>query len=257
MNIIIAGYGFVGKAVANAIKAHHNLHIVDPQYSTAEVQHFPRSEGIIICVDTPSKSNGECDDSKIRNVIEQTPIYLPILIKSTVLPDQLVQIEKDFPKHNICYSPEFLRDATANKDFLEQKYMVIGGEDPESFWQVLFQKALPNCKLIFKCTNTEASTIKYTANAFLSTKVAFFNQIYDLCEANGSNYDLVRQILTHDIRIGNSHTLVPGIDGRRGFGGKCFPKDTKAFRKYAYGLNKPITILDSAMDYNETVRKDY
>ena len=97
--------------------------------------------------------------------------------------------------------------------------------------------------------------IKYTANTFLATKVAFFNQIYELCQLNGADYNVVRQILTHDPRIGNSHTVVPGPDGERGFGGHCFPKDTKAFRKYAYGLNKPVTILDQAIDYNETVRK--
>jgi len=97
--------------------------------------------------------------------------------------------------------------------------------------------------------------IKYTANTFLATKVAFFNQIYDLCQQNGADYTVIRQILSHDLRIGNSHTVVPGPDGERGFGGHCFPKDTKAFRKYAYGLNTPVTILDQAIDYNKTVRK--
>jgi UDP-glucose 6-dehydrogenase len=60
----------------------------------------------------------------------------------------------------------------------------------------------------------------------------------------------------HDRRIGAGHTLVPGPDGLPGWGGECLPKDTKAFRKYAIGLNKPITVLDSAMEYNKTVRKD-
>ena len=255
MNIIIAGYGFVGKAVANALKPHHNLHIVDPQYSSAEIQHFLRSEGVIICVGTPSTITGDCDDSQIREVIKQVPIYMPILIKSTVLPDTLAKIEEDFPDHSICYSPEFLRARSANNDFINQKYIVIGGEDPDHFWQMLFQQALPNCKLVFTCTNTEASTIKYATNCFLSVKVAFFNQIYDMCKANGSEFDIVRQILTHDHRVGSSHTMVPGPDMERGFGGACFPKDTNAFVNYADRLNKSATIVDSAIKYNKKIRK--
>jgi UDPglucose 6-dehydrogenase len=97
---------------------------------------------------------------------------------------------------------------------------------------------------------------KYTVNSFLSTKVSFFNQIYDMCKINGADFDRVRQMVGHDKRIGAGHTLVPGPDGLQGWGGACFPKDTKAFREYAIGLNKPITVLDSAMDYNKTVRKD-
>jgi UDPglucose 6-dehydrogenase len=256
MRIIIAGYGFVGKAVSNSLSTKNKLHIVDPKYSTAEIEHSPYAEGIIICVGTPSTSYGGCDDSQIRNVMDKVPVHLPVLIKSTVLPDQLRTLLHDYPNHSICYSPEFLRAATASEDFANQTYMVIGGDDPEDFWKTLFQESLPNCRLIFNTSIIEASMIKYTTNCFLATKVAFFNQIYDLCQLNGADYSLVRQILTHDDRIGNSHMLVPGPDMNRGFGGACFPKDTKAFRKYAYGLNKPVTILDSAMDYNETVRKN-
>ena len=86
-------------------------------------------------------------------------------------------------------------------------------------------------------------------------KVAFFNNIYDLCQVNGADYDVVRQILTHDTRIGTSHTLVPGVDGERGFGGHCFPKDTNALINYAAGLNTPLEILETAVKYNKKVRK--
>ena len=133
--------------------------------------------------------------------------------------------------------------------------MVIGGDDPEGFWQTLFKQSLPNCNLFFTCTHAEASMVKYTTNCWLSTKVSFFNQLYDLCQANGTNYNLIRQILTHDKRIGDSHMLVPGPDGSRGFGGACFPKDTSAFSQYAKDLNKPLTVLESAVEYNKTVRQ--
>jgi UDPglucose 6-dehydrogenase len=253
MEIIIAGYGFVGKAIHNALKS-QIVHVVDPQVNDSEIAHYPMADGIIICVGTPSDMHGGCDDSQIRDVVSKTPIHIPILIKSTVLPDQLLELEKDFPEHSICYSPEFLRASTANQDFLNQKYMIIGGEDPECFWQDLFASELTNCKLFFNCSTTEASMIKYSANSFLAIKTSFFNQIYDMCEQNGADFGVVRQLLSHDSRIGNGHTLVPGPDGRRGWGGHCLPKDTTAFIKYSYDLNTPITVLKESVEYNNKIR---
>jgi UDPglucose 6-dehydrogenase len=110
--------------------------------------------------------------------------------------------------------------------------------------------------LYFHCTPTEACTVKYAINSFLATKVTFFNQLLDICDANGSDFSIVRQIITHDTRIGNSHTLVPGINGERGFGGHCFPKDTEAFIRYARTtLDTPFDLLESAVEYNKKVRK--
>jgi UDPglucose 6-dehydrogenase len=77
-----------------------------------------------------------------------------------------------------------------------------------------------------------------------------------MCEQNGADYDVVRQIVAHDNRIGNSHTLVPGVDGERGFGGACFPKDTNALVKYAHDLNISLGIMESAVLYNNTIRQN-
>jgi len=255
MKIIIVGYGFVGKAVANALKTKHEIVIQDPKYTDYKLIDHPDADGVIVCVDTPARNNGQCDDSNVRSVMAEIPLFLPVLIKSTMTPDLFIDLEHKFPEHSICHSPEFLRAVTANQDFLNQTYMVIGGGDPECFWQELFSSVLPKCKLFFNCSITEAATIKYASNSFLATKVSFFNQINDICEKNGSNYSTVRQILTHDPRIGTSHTMVPGSDSERGFGGHCFPKDTKAFSNYANGLNTPITVLDQAIEYNKTIRK--
>jgi UDPglucose 6-dehydrogenase len=98
--------------------------------------------------------------------------------------------------------------------------------------------------------------VKYSINSFLASKVAFFNQIFDLCDKNGADYSIVRQIMLHDTRIGNSHSLVPGIDGERGFGGHCFPKDTQAFLHYANQLETPLSILDKVVEYNNKIRKN-
>lgn len=252
--IIIAGYGFVGKAITRALKHQVIIDIVDPQYTNHSVDDFPDAEGIIICVGTPTLDDGTCDISQIRAVLDTVPERMPVLIKSTALPNQFEQLVADYPMHDICYSPEFLRASTAYEDFISQKYMIVGGSYSHK-WYDLFKPVLPQCERHIFCTISEAATIKYSVNTFLATKVAFFNQIHDICEANGSNFELVRSLVSLDTRIGESHTHVPGPDGHRGFGGMCFPKDTKSFVKYSTDLNTPITIVDAAIEYNKIVQK--
>lgn len=254
MKIIIAGYGFVGKAVANSIKDHYELHIVDPQYTTAEIEHCPDADGIIICVGTPMNALGDCDVSQIRSVLDKTPVEIPVLIKSTVRPDYLNKLVADYPHHNISYSPEFLRAATANEDFANQEFMIIGGNGKE-LWINLFQQVLPKCKSIYTCSLAEASLAKYTINCFLSVKVSFFNQLFDICQAAHIDYETVKTLVSQDDRIGSSHMQVPGTDGIRGFGGACFPKDTNAFMHYADSLQISHTLVESAIKYNKKLRK--
>lgn len=256
MKIIVAGYGFVGKAVANALQDKHEVVIHDPQYTDFKIIDHHDADGIIICVPTPTTEYGVCDASIISDILDNVPIFMPVLIKSTVTPG-IVQGFKDiYQDHSICYSPEFLRANTANKDFLNQKHILIGGEDPEYFWQELFQSVLPNCKMVLKCTDEEACLVKYASNSFLALKTSFFNQIYDICEKTGMSFDIVRHILAQDQRIGSDHTMVPGPDGERGWGGHCFPKDTKAFIKWTKTVGASSSLVESAVEYNEKVRKN-
>jgi nucleotide sugar dehydrogenase len=255
MKIIIAGYGFVGKAVHNALKDKHELVIVDPSYTTDKIQNHHDADGLIVCVNTPTGEHGIIAEN-IANVLDQTPLFMPVLIKSTATPGVADVFAEIYSNHSIVYSPEFLRAKTANQDFINQKYIVLGGEDPECFWQELFQTTLPNCNLFFNCTAQEACLIKYSANSFLALKTSFFNQIYDVCQKTGMEFDIVRQILSQDSRIGSGHTLVPGPDGERGFGGHCFPKDTEAFVHWTNTIEAPVTLVESAIKYNNKVRKN-
>lgn len=257
MKILIVGYGFVGKAVFNAIKTSHNAVIIDPQYTTTEIQHHPDADGIIICVPTPSLADGSCDSSAVASVLDQVLFdNTKILIKSTVTPAVTESFNSLYPDKLITYSPEFLRAKTANQDFLDQTHMILGGVDPDGFWQEVFTPVLPKCKMYFHCSPTEAALVKYARNAYLATKVAFFNELYDLSAAAYADFDVVRQLTTQDSRIGNSHTMVPGLDGERGFGGACFPKDTAALLQFANGVGVKLNILDSAVEYNKTARKN-
>jgi UDPglucose 6-dehydrogenase len=256
MKIIIAGYGFVGKAVAAALKPTHEIVIVDPQYAINEIKFHHDADGIIICVNTPTSDSGVIDAGNVANVLDDVPVFMPVLIKSTVTPAIVDGFDEIYPELAITYSPEFLRARSANDDFLNQRYVVLGGEDPECFWQELFQTTLPNCKIVLNCTAKEACMVKYTINSFLALKTSYFNQIADICDNNGLDYDIVRHIVSNDTRIGASHTMVPGPDGERGWGGACFPKDTEAFIQWANTIGHPVTLLEEAVNYNRRIRKN-
>jgi nucleotide sugar dehydrogenase len=256
MKIIIAGYGYVGKAVTEALKHKNELVIVDPKYSNETINEHFDADGLIICVPTPTTEDGICDSRIIADILDNVPIYMPVLIKSTVTPAIATGFSELYDQHSIVYSPEFLRARSANQDFLNQKYIILGGEDPECFWQDLFQESLPNCKMVFNCSAEEACLVKYASNSFLALKTSYFNQIYDVCQQTGMDFDVVRQLLSQDTRITNDHTMVPGPDGERGWGGHCFPKDTQALIKWTTTIGSPMTLVESAIQYNNKVRKN-
>ena len=256
MKIIVAGNGFVGSAVIAAIEKIAEVIIVDPRFNDNKVSDHSDADGIIVCVGTPEEEDGSCDITQIVSVLNYTPVGMPVLIKSTVPPNYLDMIVKRYVNNDICYSPEFLRAAYAKADFINQSYIILGGEDPGRLWEHLFEQSLPLYQGTIHTTLVEASMIKYATNTFLATKVSYFNQIYEMCQANGANYNLVSAVIACDPRIGTSHLMVPGPDGARGFGGACFPKDTSALLHYSKDININMSILDAAVSYNSTLRTE-
>ena len=98
--------------------------------------------------------------------------------------------------------------------------------------------------------NKEAEMIKMFKNCILATKVSFCNEIYKFCEKNNINYEIVRNLATNDSRINNSHTNVPGHDGKFGYGGTCFPKDISSLRHEMKIANIESPILDAVIHRN-------
>tara|TARA_B100001769_G_C21875099_1_gene473429 strand:- start:287 stop:763 length:477 start_codon:yes stop_codon:yes gene_type:complete len=155
-----------------------------------------------------------------------------------------------FPDRDITFSPEFLRNNTAEQDLLNTKDFMFGGGNI-NFWQSVFVNVLGNISIGI-ADPRELILVKYFRNSFLANKVAFFNQVYDLCEATGINYDAVATGIGADKRIGTSHTEVTK---ERGFGGHCFPKDIQAIIYTAKQNGVDLTLLKEALEYNKKVRK--
>ena len=119
----------------------------------------------------------------------------------------------------------------------------------------MFRRAFPTIPIVKTGTKT-AEMIKYFTNCFLATKVTFANEMYDICQETGIDFDKVTEYALYDSRIGKSHLTVPGPDGDRGFGGHCFPKDIKAIIFFAEELGVTPSLLKRVVDNNDKIRSN-
>lgn len=252
----VVGHGFVGQAVENAFRKDFcEVLIADPKYDTC-VDDVTECGVVFVCVPTPMGDDGEVDASIVVDVVEELLIYsdCTIVIKSTVTPMHLEQFASN---SRVIYNPEFLTEANAKDDFINAKFHVLGGDLTKCMELEYLYKVFSHCSIdakFFIMSMIEASFVKYGINTFLATKVTFFNQLKDECDKWNANFDTVRGAIGGDRRIGRSHTQVPGPDGKRGFGGACFPKDTAALLHHsAYDMS----ILESVLTINKSYRKVY
>lgn len=249
MNILICGYGFVGKAHALALSCGDNeVHVYDPAYDIYK-ERLMNPDAVVVCVSTPPLPSGKCNINNVYDAIANVEDDdVPILIKSTISLEGWRFLLKEFPNKKITFSPEFLRAAFAYQDFKNQEVVYLGGGD-NIFWASLFSL---NLGVKVECVNPEELILaKYMRNSFLALKVAFFNQVYDLCEAAEVDFNQVRKLTTVDPRIGNSHSY---MNLERGFGGHCFPKDTSALVYTADEFDYDFSILREAIEYNNKLR---
>jgi UDPglucose 6-dehydrogenase len=243
MKIGIAGYGFVGKAHAAVLKDKHDIVVNDPALGFEA--DFADVDAVIVCVSTPPRQDGSCHMDNVYEVVEAAP-DVPILIKSTISVEGWKMLVDTFPNRMLNFSPEFLRAASAVEDLQNMDLMLIGGTSC-TFWGKLFGVSIEIAE------PEELILAKYARNSFLALKVAFFNQMYDLCDKLDIEYSAVAHYTTMDTRIGDSHSF---ISKERGFGGHCFPKDVSALIRTAQRDNVELSILKEALEYNKRIRKD-
>ena len=255
IKIGIIGYGFVGQAIDYAFtSAAVEKFYVDPKLGTTmeDLIKF-EPQYTFVCVPTPMKDDGTVEDGLVRDAVEDLINHTNsvVIIKSTITPDSVSSMEQD----RVVYNPEFLTEKNAKADLVMADYHIIGGD----FWlcervaDIYRQYSMCMTNDFYFMSATDASFVKYASNSFLAMKVTFFNQLHDSVTKFGSNWSLVSSALARDKRIGRSHTVVPGYDGKRGYGGACFPKDTLAFIKF----DEDLTLLEKCVIINNDYRKQY
>ena len=259
----IVGHGFVGKATDWGFNKRVDKFIVDPLLDTniKDLKEFD-PEIVFVCVPTPMSDDGSQDSSIIENVLQELVLNCPNaikVVKSTVLPSLLDELEKLDSK--LVYNPEFLREKHANTDFVNSEMIIFGGNrnicTQVSNAYLKHSRCRTN-EYIFTDLKT-ASFIKYSINTFLASKVIFFNELHSVYEKLDvkDSWESVVNIISKDSRIGASHMNVPGHDGRKGFGGACFPKDSLALIKFADCMNVNLNSLITTVKTNNKIRLKY
>lgn len=259
----IVGHGFVGKATDFGFNKNITKLIIDPKYNNSirDLVVF-KPEIIFVCVPTPMLSNGFQDSSIVTEVISEITDLIPetlIVIKSTITPNVIEKLKN--LSSNIVYNPEFLREKHANYDFENTKILILGGEKEDCKKVASIYKNHSICKSnkFHFVDVVTASLVKYSINTFLATKVVYFNELFNLYSKLNVNdsWQQVIELISSDERIGKSHMNVPGHDGKKGFGGACFPKDSTALLKYAENLQVDLDVLKSAIKVNNKIRSAY
>jgi UDPglucose 6-dehydrogenase len=216
---------------------------------------YTQAEIIFITVGTPEKEDGTADLHYIENVCLSIAEHIEndviICTKSTVPVGTNEKIKQIINGNKLPYihidvisNPEFLREGSAIFDFYHGDRIVIGADNPEAV-KVMEQLYLPLGIPLIKTDIKSAEMIKYASNAFLATKISFINEIAALCEKVGANIDEVSYGIGQDKRIG-PHFLQAGI----GYGGSCFPKDTKALAKLAGNVQHSFELLNAVIEVN-------
>ena len=220
---------------------------------TKDLQHVSNFQGefFFVCVPTPQDSSGAANLSFVLSVARDLESIAPpnsvVILKSTVPVGSGLRVTAALnrPDVHVASNPEFLREGTALQDFFQPDRIVAGAKDEAVSGRILHLYNSINAKKI-ATTIESAELVKYSANAYLAMRLSFVNDIAALCEKIGANVDDVMQGLGSDSRIGPSF-LSPGP----GWGGSCFPKDTRALISVASDFGIDLPLIDAALESNE------
>lgn len=223
-------------------------------FTTSYKKAISKAEVIVIAVGTPSALDGQADLKYVFATSESLARYIKpkviVAIKSTVPPgtlDKVTNIIKAKTKVSFYTAslPEFLKEGSAVQDTLHPDRVVIGATHQQAFSR-LEELHAPLKAPIVKISPESAQMSKYSANAFLATRITFINQIADLCERNGADVQEVVEAIGYDKRIGQ-HYWYPGF----GYGGSCFPKDVSELAAYSRAVGETDNLFNKVHSLNQ------
>ncbi len=228
------------------------------RFTTDYDEAIAHAQVVFLCLPTPATEDGSADTrfvlDAVRKIASRLDGYKIIVSKSTVPIGTYQQIVAEIKKtysgeFSVASNPEFLKEGAAVEDFLKPDRVILGVMDDRAWEELraLYEPFVRTGAPIIRMDPASAELTKYAANGFLATKISFMNEIARLCERAGADVDLVRIGISKDARIGSAF-LFPGI----GYGGSCFPKDTRALVQSARKLGTSVNIVDAAEQVNES-----
>ncbi len=248
----------IGEMIAATVKSGHLRATVDVRDAVMG------TDMSLICVGTPSQLNGNLDLSHVRKVCEQIGAAIKekdsfhvVVARSTMLPGSMSSVviptleaasgKKAGVDFGVCNNPEFLREGTAVYDYYHPPKTVIGESDEKAGAMLVELYAKMEAPLVR--TNVEtAEMVKYTDNTWHAVKVAFANEIGNICKAVGIDGHKVMEIFCQDTKLNlSSYYMKPGF----AFGGSCLPKDVRALTYKARSLDLDLPLLNSVLPSNQ------
>tara|TARA_Y100001973_G_C5141400_1_gene303125 strand:- start:262 stop:1113 length:852 start_codon:yes stop_codon:yes gene_type:complete len=268
MKIGIVGNGFVGSSVAfgfspqTGCDAEIRIYDKDETKSTHTLSETLESDFIFVSVPTPSNDDGSINLDIVYECFHEMSMLNKrkdniILLRSTVVPGTTRALKNKFRNLNIVFNPEFLTERSAKLDFINQARFILGGKQSDvdkvaKLYTDRFGISTP----VIKSNYETAEMIKYMNNCYFATKVSFMNEMYQIAESCGVDWQMAVDGFIRDGRIGHSHLAVPGPDGKFGFGGSCFPKDVQAMINFAKKSGISPNVLKGAWETNLDVRPE-
>jgi nucleotide sugar dehydrogenase len=261
MKIGIIGLGFVGGAILKSFRL-KNINVIgyDKFKNSDEFKDILKTDIVFLCLPTLfDETKNEYNKDSIHEICKLLDEYEGIVvIKSTVEPETTNNLSKQYPNLKFIHNPEFLTARTAFEDFHNQKHIVLGKGSNCSIenlnkLKIFFSEYYPNSNISL-CDSIESESMKIFCNSFYASKVMLFNEYYMLCNKNGSDFNKIKELMLKNNWINEMHTNVPGPDGKFGYGGACFPKDTKALNEYMKTLKSPNQVLESVIKECNNIR---
>lgn len=268
-NIGFLGAGFVGGTafeVLNKVKGFEcKIHDINPDKSKNSLQEVADCSVIFVALPTPMMDDGGCYVGFLEKAVSdlrRLNVDSLLVLKSTIPPGTTERL--NFTFGNICFSPEFLTEANAAKDFASLSYQIIGycsGDDIEKtnseILQKLFREAylqdVMNCKDIVSVHARAAEMCKYVRNCYLATRLSYFNEINQICSALEIDYETVRILAGMDERVGDFYNFIDKEEPE--FSGSCLPKDINSLIAIAEQLGIDPKVLKAAWKKNLEIAK--
>ena len=264
MKIGVVGNGYVGSAVRAFWESRAEVLAwdTDPARCTHSQEEVANADLVFLCVPTPHVPGAGADHTAVFGAAEWLDRLRGhdngwLLVKSTVAPGTCRDLQDVCSRFLVVSSPEFLTQRTAREDYADPSSVVLGfGPDgPNAELVHVHRQAFPGA-IIQTVPWEAAELIKLARNSFYAVKVGFFNDLADVCAAYHVPFDDVRDGVLASGWVNPMHTLVPGPDGQRGFGGACLPKDSLALVHAAGRYGAPMAALRAAIEANRGRRPE-
>lgn len=256
-SIAIMGVGMVGGSLLRYFVQQKQIQpiLFDPFKNLNDINALNQAEIIFLALPTPyDEAKGGFDLSYVDQAFNVLTGEKIVVIKSTVLPGTTEEYQKKFPQHKILFNPEFLTEATADYDMLYPTRQLVGYTEKSKEVAEKIMELLPSAPYKKIIPAKEAETVKYFGNTLYAVKVAFANQIYDLCQKLGIDYEIIKECAKAEPMVGKTHLEI-FHKSYRGYGGKCLPKDTRALIQLGERTGAEMSVLKAAETYNNELIK--